>query len=65
MTGESDLAAYTGGEGTLLLQAQNGAERFSIGRRQPVAAHLLTMLSESMKPKWTRREISQRIWEWE
>ena len=48
------------GSEDLLLPAQNGAERFTIGHRQPVSCHFLTMLLESMKPKWTRREISQR-----
>jgi len=36
-------------------------EPFFIGHRQPVSCHFLTMLLDSLKPKWTQRGIFQRI----
>ena len=62
MAGESDLAAYLAREwADSLLLERYGMERFSIGHRQPVTCHFLTMLLDSLKPKWTRREIFQRV----
>ena len=52
MAGESDLAREW--EDSLLLE-QYGMQRFSIGHRQPVSCHFLTMLSASLKPNWMRR----------
>ena len=62
MAGESDLAPYSG-EGVGRLTSSGTIWHGAIFYRTSSTGtcHFLTMLLDSLKPKWTRREIFQRV----